>query len=239
MGDRSKSTSSGEFVERREAYTHTGERNFIASVMEDGCGSTDGPGKNEENNMSAFGKSSGAGSEKMTSEQTLQGSDYPTRASQPTADASVARVGTSTPPIGLPRDSSLNMPAKEALSLVGQKAQMEKDLMDVSSPIKPTPLPINTDKGKLEVKTASTSPLPRKKTKTKVQIKKLAREKGNTKGPTSDAMSPPVGSKRAGKLVFEDEEEVNRKKRCTQSGIPQPILDEISAVAAVQHRREQ
>ena len=239
VGDRSKSTSNGEFVERREEYTHTGERNFTASVMEDGCGSTDGPGKNEENNMSVVGKSSGAGSEKMNSEQTLQGSDYPTRASQPVTDASVARAGTSAPPIGLPRDSSQNMPAKEALSLVGQKAQMEKDLMDVSSPIKPTPLPTDSDKGKMEVKTACTSPLPRKKTKTKVQIKKLAREKGITKGPTSDAMSPPVGSKRAGKLVFEDEEEDNRKKRCTQSGIPQPILDEISAVAAVQHRRKQ
>jgi len=68
----------------------------------------------------------------------------------------------------------------------------------------------------------------------------MAREKGKAKGPAAEALSPLVGSKRVGKLIFEDEEEDYRtKKRCTQSGISQPILDEISAVAAVQHRREQ
>ena len=84
VGDRSKSTSSddcrnGEYVERREAYTHTAERNFTASVMEDGCSNTDGPRKNEEKNRSVSGKTSSAGSEKKTSEKTLKGSDYPTK----------------------------------------------------------------------------------------------------------------------------------------------------------------
>ena len=58
---------------------------------------------------------------------------------------------------------------------------------------------------------------------------------GSTDGPGKNEEN-----KRAGKLIFEDEEDDYRtKKRCTQSGISQPILDEISAVAAVQHCREQ
>ena len=48
--DRSKSTSSdggedGEYVARREVHTHTVERNSSTSMMDVGCGSTDGHGK--------------------------------------------------------------------------------------------------------------------------------------------------------------------------------------------------
>ena len=58
---------------------------------------------------------------------------------------------------------------------------------------------------------------------------------GSTDGPGKNEEN-----KRERKLIFEDEEDdYKTKKRCTQSGISQPILDEISAVAAVQHRREQ
>ena len=71
-------------------------------------------------------------------------------------------------------------------------------------------------------------------------IKKLARELGKGKSPDSDSQVPPVGSKRDGKHIFEDDGEDSRtKKRCTKSGISQPTIDERSAVAAVQHRREQ
>ena len=46
--------------------------------------------------------------------------------------------------------------------------------------------------------------------------------------------------KRDGKHVFEDGgEDTRAKKRCTASGISQPLYDERSAMAAVQHRREQ
>ena len=244
VGDRSKSTSSddggdSEYVERREAYTHIVEINFTASVMDDGCGNTDGPRKNEEKNKSVSRKTNAAGSENKPSKKPLKGSDYPTCASQHVANISVARAETSAPPTVLPCDSGSNKQAKDALSLVGQKAQDEKELLDVSSPLKPTPLLINTGREEPEVRIASTSPLPRKKPKAKVQIKKMAREKGKVNGPASETQSPSVGSKRVGKLIFEDEEEDYRtKKRCTKSGISQPILDEISAVAAVQHRRE-
>ena len=76
--DRSKSTSSdggedGEYVVRREVHTHTTERNSFASVMDVGCGSTDGHGKNEGKNRDVSGKTSAAGSEKKTCEKTLIG----------------------------------------------------------------------------------------------------------------------------------------------------------------------
>ena len=69
--DRSKSTSSdggedGEYVARREVHTHTAERNSSTSMMDVGCGSTDGHGKNEGKNRDVSGKTSATGSEKKT-----------------------------------------------------------------------------------------------------------------------------------------------------------------------------
>nr|POF20338.1 hypothetical protein CFP56_54096 [Quercus suber] len=139
----------------------------------------------------------------------------------------MAHAETCAPPTVLPRDSSSTEQATDALSLVGLKSQDEKDLIDVSSPLKPTPLPINAGREEPEIKTESIGPLPRKKPKAKVQIKKMAREKGNAKGPASETQFPSVGSKRAGKLIFEDEEEdLRTKKRCTKLGISQPFLNE-------------
>ena len=72
----------------------------------------------------------------------------------------------------------------------------------------------------MKIKTASTGPIPGKKPKAKVQIKKMAREKGNVKGPASETQLPSMGSKCAGKLIFEEEEEdFKTKKRCTETGI--------------------
>ena len=86
----------------------------------------------------------------------------------------------------LPRDSGSIKQVNDALSLVGLKAQDEKELMDVSSPLKPIPLPTNASREELEIKTASTGPLLGKKPKAKVQIKKMAREKGKVNGLASE-----------------------------------------------------
>ena len=63
--ERLKSTSSDgggdrEYVAQREVHTHTVERNSSDSVMDVGCGSTDGHGKNEEENRDGH-KSTDAG----------------------------------------------------------------------------------------------------------------------------------------------------------------------------------
>ena len=84
----------------------------------------------------------------------------------------MARDETNAPSTVLPCDSSSTKQADDALSLVGLKAQDEKELMDASNPFKPTPLPINAGREELEIKTTSTSPLPGKKPKAKVQISK-------------------------------------------------------------------
>ena len=55
----------------------------------------------------------------------------------------MAHVEAITPPTVLPRDSDSTKHVKDTFSLAGLKAQEEKELMDVSSPLKPTPLPIN------------------------------------------------------------------------------------------------
>ena len=72
--ERSKSTSSDgggdrEYVAQREVHTHTVERNSSDSVTDVGCGSTDGHGKNEEENREFSGNTSAAGSEKKTREK--------------------------------------------------------------------------------------------------------------------------------------------------------------------------
>ena len=111
--------------------------------------------------------------------------------------------------------------------------------MDPSHP-KPTVLSSNADLGNKGPKNTNTSPRRGKKQRAKVQIKKLARELVKGKSPDSDSQVPPVGSKRDGKHIFEDGGEDSRtKKRCTKPGISQPTYNERSAVAAVQHRREQ
>nr|POF20337.1 hypothetical protein CFP56_54095 [Quercus suber] len=84
MGDRFKSTSSdgggeGGHDERRDIHTHAVERNSSASVMDDGCGSNDGPGKNGEKNRNESEKLSAVGLEKKLCENTLKGCDHPTR----------------------------------------------------------------------------------------------------------------------------------------------------------------
>ena len=172
--------------------------------------------------------------------KTLRGGNYLTREGQHASNTLVAHVETITPPIVLLRDFGLTKQAEDALSLMGLKAQDENELMDVSSPFKPTSLPINASREEMENTTVSIGQIPVKKSKAKFQLKKMAREKGKVKGLAPKTQVPLVGSKRVGKLIFEDEkEEARTKKRCTEIGILQPNLVERSAVAAVQRCREQ
>ena len=78
-----------------------------------------------------------------------------------------------------------------------------------------------------------------KKTKAKVHIKKIAREHHRNKSPQPDTELLPVGKKRGGKLIFDEEEEIiMQKRRCTAVSTNQTESAERSAVAATQHRRE-
>ena len=169
--------------------------------------------------------------------KTLRGGNYLTREGQHASNTLVAHVETITPPIVLLRDFGLTKQAEDALSLMGLKAQDENELMDVSSPFKPTSLPINASREEMENTTVSIGQIPVKKSKAKFQLKKMAREKGKVKGLAPKTQVPLVGSKRVGKLIFEDE--ARTKKRCTEIRILQPNLVERLAVAAVQRRREQ
>ena len=235
--EKSKSTSNDgsgdeEYVAQREVHTHSVERNSSNSVINVGCGNTDGYRKNEGKNRGLLGNTNTAESEKKNGEKIEMECDNPTRASK--------HAKSYVSPIVLPCDSGSMKQAHDGLLGVGRTAKEEKGLLVDSCPLKPISLSTNTDKEKWGIKEASTSPVRGKKQKAKVQIKKLSKELGKGKGPNSDTPVPLVGSKRDGKHIFEDNGEDSRtKKRCTKSGISQPTIDERSAVAAVQHRREQ
>ena len=77
------------------------------------------------------------------------------------------------------------------------------------------------------------------KKKAKANWKRIAREKGKNKSPRSNVQPLSIGSKRARKLVFEEEEiDVSHKRQCTVTTIAQNQSKEGSAVASRQHCRE-
>ena len=237
MAEKSKSTSSDgggveEYAAQREVHTHSAERHSSDSVINVGCSSLGGYRKSDEKNSGLSGNSNGAESEEKNGEKIEMECDNPTRASK--------HAEFSELPTMLPCDSGSMKQAHVGLLGVGRTAKEELGLsVDPSHP-KPTALSSNADLGNKGFKNANTSPSQGKKQRAKVQIKKLARELGKGKSPDSDSQVPPVGSKRDGKHIFEDDGEDSRtKKRCTKPGISQPTIDERSAVAAVQHRREQ
>nr|POE57369.1 uncharacterized protein CFP56_47995 [Quercus suber] len=248
--DKSRSTSSdgggeGRHGNEMEDYTHTTARNSSTSVMEgdngsNGGGSTVGPRNIGERAEGSTKRVSAARSEKTQVEETLRDGDYPARAGRPDPDNSMARAASFTPPTVPSNDLGPAKTNEDAFSLVGQKVQEEKDFMEVSSPIKPTPQPVFISKLELGSLIKSTGQVSEKKPKAKVQLKKIAREKGRAKDSKSEVQLIPVGSKRTGKLIFEEEvENLCSKKRCTEAGTFHLTPDERSAVAALQHRREQ
>ena len=78
-----------------------------------------------------------------------------------------------------------------------------------------------------------------RKTKADANWKRIVREKGKNKSPKSDVQFLSAGSKRAGKLVFEEERtEVLQKKQCTVPITTQNQFEEGLIVVVRQHRRE-
>ena len=72
-----------------------------------------------------------------------------------------------------------------------------------------------------------------RKTKAEANWKRIAREKGKKKSPGSDIQPLSIGSKRMGKLVFEEEEiDVSHKTQCTITTTAQNHSEEGSVVAA-------
>lgn len=250
MGDKSRSTSSegggdGCHGNEMEDYTHTTARNSSTSVMEGGNGSNGGgssasPGNTGERAEGSPKRVSAARSKKTPVEETPRDGDCSARAGRTEPENSMARAASFTPPTVPSNDLGPTKTNEDTFSLVGQKVQEEKDFMEVSSPLKPTPQPTSINKPELGSLTKSTGQVSEKKPKAKVQLKKIAREKGRAKDSKSEVQLIPVGSKRTGKLIFEEEvENLYTKKRCTETGTFHPTPDERLAVAALQHRREQ
>ena len=230
---KSKSTSSEgggveEFAAHGEAQTHSAERLSSDSVINVECGSSGGCKKNDEKKSGLSGNSNGAESEEKNGEKVEMECDNPARASKH-AEPSVQ-----------PNDLGSKKQVQVGLLGMGRTAKEELEQLVDPSLSKPTILLTNDNIGIKSPKNSNTSPSRGKKQRAKVQIKKLARELGKGKSIDPNSQAPPVGSKRDGKLVFEDGgEDTRAKKRCIASGISQPLSDERSAVAAAQHRREQ
>ena len=107
--------------------------------------------------------------------------------------------------------------------------------MEVTSPIK-FKARLNEEKENMPEPTGKETV---RKTKVEANWKRIAREKGKKKSPGSDVQPVSIGSKRMGKLVFEEEEiDDPHKRQCTETTTAQNHSEEGSAVAARQHRRE-
>ena len=105
-----------------------------------------------------------------------------------------------------------NKRADYTLSVLGQHLNVEKEMMEVSSPIKPKASPTNTKvyfEDSLSLKGEGSG-------KAKCHWKKIAREKGENKSPTSEVQTQILGAKRAGKIIFAEEEAPTQKKLCSK-----------------------
>lgn len=109
---------------------------------------------------------------------------------------------------GFPRGVIENKGTDDAISLLGQQAHSDKQEMEVNSPIKP----ITNQMGKKEGTSEATGQGIERKTKETAQWKRMAREKGKNKNPGKDAQLLSSGSKRVGKLIFEEEPKAPQKK---------------------------
>lgn len=118
-------------------------------------------------------------------------------------------------------------------SSVGQQAHSENESGEVNSPLK-TKAQLKRKEGISD----ATGQEIEGKVKTTAQWKRLAREKGKNKSPTKGVQLPSSGSKREGKLLFEEETEIYQKKQRIETMEVQNQIDERSAVTARQHRRE-
>jgi len=167
MVDKSKSTSNNGGGEGRnedeiEDNNHTTAKNSFVSRMEGGSGSivgksVAGQGKTGGKDQGSLARTSAIRLEKQQLEKTLRDSDHPTRVGQTDSSSSMARAKFFTPPVVPLHDLGSAKFAEDTLSLVGQEAQKEKELMDVSSPIKPVPQPATVSKFELGPLSTNTS----------------------------------------------------------------------------------
>lgn len=107
---------------------------------------------------------------------------------------------------GFPRGVIENKGIDDAISLLGQQAHSDKQEMEVNSPIKP----ITNQMG--EKRRHIWGQGIERKTKETAQWKRMAREKDKNKSPGKDAQLLSSGSKRVGKLIFEEEPKTPQKK---------------------------
>nr|POE52271.1 hypothetical protein CFP56_67209 [Quercus suber] len=91
--------------------------------------------------------------------------------------------------------------SEDAFSLAGQQVHSEKQDMEVNSPIKP----IANQRKEKETALETTGQGLDGKIKATGQWKRLAREKGKNKSPGKENHLMNIGSKRVGKLIFEEE----------------------------------
>ena len=124
---------------------------------------------------------------------------------QVTNEGSKARDLNCFPPTGFQHGLKVNKRVDDALSLVGQQAHLEKEAIEVNSPIKP----ISSQNEEKECKLEPMGQVIERKVKVEAQWKRIAREKGKNKSPKSKAQPLSIGSKRVGKLIFEEETNVS------------------------------
>lgn len=163
------------------------------SVSDDG----DGLSSNKENRKMSNSNSNSRSSERHVvregdREQSTTHA-HSTRMKQATDKMSEARDLNNILYTGFSRGLKENKGAIDVLSLVGQQAHSEKEEMEVNSPIKLIVDQMEEKESILE------------STGQGIEGKRMAREKGKNKSPSNDDQHLSIGSKRMGKLVFEDE----------------------------------
>ncbi|XP_030926558.1 uncharacterized protein LOC115953166 [Quercus lobata] len=140
-GDRSRSTSSGgkddSNEDKVEEHIPSTAKNSYTSAM-DGGGSTSGIGGRIEKNQNTGKENDIIGDRENQPEKAQNGWDNSARLEQVPMHVSGARDAAGTPHLSLPRSFKIEKEAVDAMSLVGQPAQTEKDPMEVNSPLKQT-----------------------------------------------------------------------------------------------------
>lgn len=117
---------------------------------------------------------------------------------------------------------------------MGQPSQTKKDMMEVSSPLKPSESPTTVE---VHIK-ENMSLADVIKIRGKGHSKKLARENNKAQHSNPTAQTKVSGIKRPKKIQFVKEEETFQKRRCMSTHTHQAEPNDGSAVAAMQHHWE-
>ena len=196
--DRSRSNSSGGKDDGNEDKVEenipTTAKNSYACVTNGGESTSSIGGSWKEENQNNGQVNDITGDREDQPEKFLNGWDYSTRLEHVPMHVVEARDVVETPTLSLLWSFKIGKEAKDALSLVGQQAQVNKDLMEVTSPMKPS---TNTNGGSTAT-VVPTGPKVEKKVKTRVHLKRIAREQGKNKSPQFDVELLTVGKKGGG-----------------------------------------